>query len=1022
MAWSVLASPIATGSSSSSLAVNVPTGTQNNDILLAHLIVGSSRTITPPAGWTLLAGPLADPDVTGVNVSVYYRVASSEPASFTFSFSGTGNCAGVMLACSGGDAASPIDASATAIDASSSTSHAAPSVTTTRDGNLVVVLWGGWKSSGYTWTQPSGFTERYDSNAPTNYVLSAGDAVFAKAGATGTLTGTTSVSDRVTMVTVALNVRAPIDIELTGDTPSDGSAELSHVRRLELSGDTPADGAVDASRIRDLSLTGDTPADGQAAIQGGTVRVELSGDTPSDGAAIAGKVRRIELTGDTPSDGQATPGKIQRIELSGDTPSDGEAAISRVAALELSGDTPGDGSIELELANRVFGRRLRLDVFSPAGALVTRVPVVFGAEYRLGQDEVGEFSLSLPAADERVALLTSGQRIILYREGEGRVFAGIVGKKEAVQDAEGGELLAVTGASRARELVRRNTMTGASYEGLTVSAIATDLLTGTGWAAGDIATDPAGVTILGIGKSYWEMLAEVATRKGWHIRENNLAATIDIGPFGASSGLVVRNIAQARGWSDLPLNVLPLTGIKITEQQEELVNQVVILGGGEGPNALTLRYATRSTPYTVKQGTDQRGNPYWYLEDEASILEHGLHQGPPVVFKDIIPLANSAGSFEAAANALYDAGTAWLRWHAEPVESYEIQFVGLRHYDHGAAVLNPGDTLRLQYRGYVAREADGTTANRVWRNIDAELHVLEMRRSFNEDGSDTWSVTVSTSDQRAPDDTALMAETYARLHSVETALRPYTVSDTVGPLRDSVDGTHPFRMEVVFDANVTYLLKAALTILVRPVRSNTTGAASGGGGTGNAGGDHSHTIDAQTTGEENPKHGHEVGQADNITTWSNPGFREPLVFATAVNGGTSFGVIVGRDGTTGAGTVLYTTGGTGHTHSVSATTSRSGGNHSHSLSPHSHALVYGIFEGPNPSNPDLRLLINGVDVTAALGGPWDTDVTLDVTQFLVDATQQVLRQNHTIEVKSNQLADIVCHLRVINTITGVHPV
>lgn len=139
-----------------------------------------------------------------------------------------------------------------------------------------------------------------------------------------------------------------------------------------------------------------------------------------------------------------------------------ESREPHLEQLRVRGTTASGGRVAISLANRVFGRRLRLDVFSPAGALITRIPVEFGAEYRLGQDEVGEVTLSLPAPDSRVALLTAGQRVLVYREGEGKMFSGIVGKCEEPQDADSGSLLAVTGASRAPELVMRNTMTGAS--------------------------------------------------------------------------------------------------------------------------------------------------------------------------------------------------------------------------------------------------------------------------------------------------------------------------------------------------------------------------------------------------------------------------------------------------------------------------------------------------------------------------------------------------------------------------------
>src|SRR5688572_2066374 len=122
---------VGTPANSTTLAVNVPAGTQDGDLLLTRIAVFSNRTITPPAGgaWTLIR---EDADATVfTKVQSYYRVASSEPASYTW----TQDLDRPMwLSCvrvTGQHPSSPINAHGGQADTVGSTSCTAPSITTT---------------------------------------------------------------------------------------------------------------------------------------------------------------------------------------------------------------------------------------------------------------------------------------------------------------------------------------------------------------------------------------------------------------------------------------------------------------------------------------------------------------------------------------------------------------------------------------------------------------------------------------------------------------------------------------------------------------------------------------------------------------------------------------------------------------------------------------------------------------------------------------------------------------------------
>jgi hypothetical protein len=70
------------GTSANSVTVTKPSQTADGDLMLA-VTVGPVATVTPPAGWTLL-GSFTD---TTVQSNLYKKIASSEGASYAFSFS-----------------------------------------------------------------------------------------------------------------------------------------------------------------------------------------------------------------------------------------------------------------------------------------------------------------------------------------------------------------------------------------------------------------------------------------------------------------------------------------------------------------------------------------------------------------------------------------------------------------------------------------------------------------------------------------------------------------------------------------------------------------------------------------------------------------------------------------------------------------------------------------------------------------------------------------------------------------------
>lgn len=165
-------------SSSTTITINVPTGTVAGDVMVAFLTNASSGTFNTLTGWTLGA--------TATGRGIFYKIAGhNEPASYTFVASTSGLLQGYIVtyenAVWGGVSA-----------ASSNTSPTqAPSVTTTSTNSMVVAFYSSTLAS-ITYSTPTSYTtldSNSDTTAPSNALFY---RVYAAAGATGIVISTPS--------------------------------------------------------------------------------------------------------------------------------------------------------------------------------------------------------------------------------------------------------------------------------------------------------------------------------------------------------------------------------------------------------------------------------------------------------------------------------------------------------------------------------------------------------------------------------------------------------------------------------------------------------------------------------------------------------------------------------------------------------------------------------------------------------------------------------------------------------------
>lgn len=189
------------------ITVALPAGTAAGDLLVAHVSqrYDASFAVTAPSGWTL-AGSVDLGGGATVATWLWHRLAtSSEPSSYTFSAGSKSLRHAAIVAYSGVDGTSPVNAYAGAGTTTASTSLVAPSVTTTVSNAALLTFFA--VRANATVTPPAGMTERYDlvtGTGASHLAVSGNDQQLSASGGTGTRTATSTVSEMHTALTLAL--------------------------------------------------------------------------------------------------------------------------------------------------------------------------------------------------------------------------------------------------------------------------------------------------------------------------------------------------------------------------------------------------------------------------------------------------------------------------------------------------------------------------------------------------------------------------------------------------------------------------------------------------------------------------------------------------------------------------------------------------------------------------------------------------------------------------------------------------
>jgi len=200
----VAAGTYLTEASGASAAVAVPAGVQANDVILVIVYKENTAAVTPPSGFIEKSHQAATGSQDHDTYVFWKRATGADSGTYSFTWTGSVWRTGFAMAFRGcvtsGD---PIDVFSGATSGGTSvTASPAVSVTTTGADRLLVWLAGTYDVT--TWTTPSTFTASAPAGAPASRLVHAARKAQAVAGASGSVTTTTTQSFTKTAHLVAL--------------------------------------------------------------------------------------------------------------------------------------------------------------------------------------------------------------------------------------------------------------------------------------------------------------------------------------------------------------------------------------------------------------------------------------------------------------------------------------------------------------------------------------------------------------------------------------------------------------------------------------------------------------------------------------------------------------------------------------------------------------------------------------------------------------------------------------------------
>lgn len=173
-------------------------GTAEGDVLLACFVMNYVLPTldTLPTGWTIIAQDSLNTSPVGVLWVAKKIATASEPANYDFGFSNNFNGHASLVAYSGGEDVSIVGTAAWADPADSTSPYSADAASVTVPDNSSLLLFLGVASRDayetFTWTEPSGFTERFEAGESWEYLSLTIAEKSVNSGSSGAVSGSCS--------------------------------------------------------------------------------------------------------------------------------------------------------------------------------------------------------------------------------------------------------------------------------------------------------------------------------------------------------------------------------------------------------------------------------------------------------------------------------------------------------------------------------------------------------------------------------------------------------------------------------------------------------------------------------------------------------------------------------------------------------------------------------------------------------------------------------------------------------------
>lgn len=586
-----------------------------------------------------------------------------------------------------------------------------------------------------------------------------------------------------------------------------------------------------------------------------------------------------------------------------------------------------------------------IDVENAAGIKQGDGPII-SAEYwesvvRL--DRAGTFSFSMPASDNRAAIVQPKLVARCYARVQDNVTeigAGIIDKITLTIGAQGQTMLVVSGDDLLRELTWRSVgfleLTDGAGNGVT-NALYQVMQCAPGWSLSYYPSTENNVYAKFAGETVLSALIKIAADKGEHFRIGTGRSVAWLRKDLTSSG-----IRAIQGGEPTAIDGNKDVCIVVNLQEErdtyQICSRIYPYGSGVGDARLTLAATSMTAPmgYTL----DKANN---YLMKNNTEESYGRIE-QYMSFKNIAPISNTDADLQAAANKLFGAALTYLEKHKQPEKFYTMEVAKVDRLIH------PGETVRVVVKKIVD-EYDVV-------DIDADLYVLEVRNRIDGSGIRTTGMQVATVDRWNESDDALIVSSMDETRVMESypQLNACSYYET---FYDAIDGTTNLEFPVMLGAEVVNVNEVRLFFKLAPLESTaksvvaqSSTSSSGGGSTVTSTSGGSSTQTSSSAGQSTP------------TTTSGDSYHS---HAIALQSGDSGGAVYHQGGrlyTAGGGTVAANFTNISHTHTVSVpshnhsvtipshTHNATIASHTHTLTP-SVSMEYGVYRDTTSYVPSL---------------------------------------------------------------------